>query len=139
MNRLLNGVAIAAVLALAAPALAQNMTSPLTSPSPAPPAAEPMAPTTPAPAPPAPAEPMAKKPVHHHHRVAKGDMGPRAGKPDMSQANQLTQQLNQQELQGVQSMGGGSSAPVPPSQPMPAGPPPEPPAPMGGPRPSPSR
>lgn len=125
MNRLLHGVTVAA-FALATPALAQNMTSPLTSPSP--PAAP--APPPPAEAAPAPAQPMAKRPVHHHHRAA--------AKPAMTEANQLTQQLNQDELQRTQSMGAPPSPPPPPPAPPPE--PMTPPSPpMSGPRASPGR
>jgi hypothetical protein len=93
MKHLLNGVAVAAVLALAAPALAQNA---------------PMTPSTPpaaAPAPKAPAAttPTAKKPVHHmvmrHRPVGGGD--------------QMTEQLNQQELARITGSGAPPAAPAP--------------------------
>jgi hypothetical protein len=92
MKHLLNGVAIAAVLALAAPALAQNA---------------PMTPSTPPAAAPAPATsapmkmPMAKKPMVHHmamkrHWVGGGD--------------KMTEQLNAQELARIT---GGAPPPAP--------------------------
>jgi hypothetical protein len=92
MKHLLNGVAIAAVFALATPAFAQN--APMT-PSTPPKAA-------PAPAPKAPA-PMAKKPVHHMYRHTAG-----AG-------DKMTEQLNAQELARIQGGAPPASAPMPPS------------------------
>jgi hypothetical protein len=97
MKHLLNGVAIAAVLALAAPALAQN--APMTPATP--PAAAPAA-KAPAPATSAPMKmPMAKKPMHHmamkRHWVGEGD--------------KMTEQLNEQELARI--TGGAPPAPAP--------------------------
>jgi hypothetical protein len=98
MKHLLNGVAIAAVLALATPALAQN--APMT-PS-TPPAAAPAA-KAPAPATSAPMKmPMAKKPVVHHMAMRHRPVG--AG-------DQMTEQLNQQELARI--TGGAPPAPAP--------------------------
>jgi hypothetical protein len=105
MKHLLTGVAMAAALAIAAPVWAQNAPS-----SSAPPAAAPAAPAAPAAKAPA-AKPMAakpaakpmaaKKPMHHmamHHHMNSGD--------------QMTEQLNAQELQRIQ---GGGAGPAPAS------------------------
>jgi hypothetical protein len=99
MKHLLNGVAIAAVFALATPVFAQN--APMTPANPPKPA--PAAPAAKAPAP-APTT-MAKKPMHHmaHHMMGKDD--------------QMTEQLNQQELARIT---GGATPPAP----APAAPPP---------------
>ena len=97
MKHLLTGVAMAAALAIAAPAAWAQGSAPMTpsAPKPAPaakaPAAKPMSTGT-----------MAKKPMrmrHHHmmHRMSSGD--------------QMTDQLNQQELQRI--MGGGAPGPAP--------------------------
>ena len=101
MKQLLNGVAIAAVFALATPVFAQ--TPPMT----------PSKPAAPAPAPkgaaPAPAPKMtATKPMMHHvaHHM-------------MSKDDQMTEQLNQQELSRIMA-GSMPAAPAP----MPAAPPP---------------
>jgi len=93
MKHLLTGVAMAAALAIAAPAWAQSAPSP----APAKPAAAPAKPAA------APMAPMAaKKPVHHwHHRMSAGD--------------QMTEQLNAQELQRI--MGGAPPPPPPPPTP----------------------
>jgi hypothetical protein len=107
MKHLLNGVAMAAVMALAMPAFAQNApmtpsTPPKASPAPAPATTQTQ---TPAPAPNAPAPTMAAKPMHHmamHHRYR-----------GVGEADRMTEQLNQQELQRIQSG-------APPSTPMPA-------------------
>jgi translation initiation factor IF-2 len=103
MKHLLNGVAIAAVFALATPVFAQNAPmTPATPPKPAPAA------PAPAPAKPAPAPKMTStKPMHHvaHH---------------MSQGDQMTEQLNQQELARI--TGGGPA----PGGPAPGGPAPAP-------------
>jgi hypothetical protein len=116
MKQLLNGVAIAAVLTLAAPALAQNLTSPPpAAPAPAPSAAPAPASNTGA------AEPMAKKPVRHRvHHVAK-----KSGDPE---GDQMTQQLNRQVLDHT----GGAPPPMPESSEPPPGP-------GSGPKPGPSR
>jgi pyruvate dehydrogenase E2 component (dihydrolipoyllysine-residue acetyltransferase) len=103
MKHLLNGVAIAAVFALATPVFAQNAPmTPTTPPKAAP------APAAPAPKAPAPA-PMAKKPMHHmaHHMTSPGD--------------QMTEQLNQQELARIT---GGGTPPAPAPAPGAAPPPP---------------
>src|ERR1700742_3183686 len=114
MKHLLSGVAMAAALAIAAPVMAQNT---------------PMTPSAPKPAASAPAKPTAtaKKPVH---RVAR--KGPARGS---APGNSMTDQLNQQELQRIQTgsppsmpaaggapgagagmapQGGGMAAPPPP-------------------------
>jgi hypothetical protein len=116
MKHLLNGVAIAAVLAIAAPVWAQN----------------PPGGTPPAPAPgatPPPATTSAMPPAHHAvkhtramHSFHKG-MGQRA-----HMAGDTTSALNRQELARIQS----GQPPVPPSAPMGEGPP-------GSPQPPPSR
>ncbi len=139
MNRLLNGVAIAALCALATPALAQ-LTSPMSR-ARCRKARHRRLPNQ-APAPACPCSGGARSGgiggkeagcIAHRHRAASSDTNG-AGKPDTSAANQLTQQLNQQEVQRVQSMGapstpmppGPSSAPMPPPEPMPTGPRPSP-------------
>jgi len=116
MKHLLTGVAMAAALAIAAPVWAQtpggnNPTSG---------SAGPLAPK-PAPAPAAPAKPMAmpmtakkpmaaKKPMHHMaaHHMAMHHM---AMHHKMSAGDQMTEQLNAQELQRIQS-GGAPMAPA---------------------------
>jgi len=89
MKHLLNGVAIAAALAIAAPAWAQA----------------PMTPTSPskaaAPAAGAPAAPMASK---QRHKRVMHHMAKRGGAPNM------TDQLNREELARIQ----GGGAPMPP-------------------------
>jgi hypothetical protein len=112
MKHLLNGVAIAAVFALATPVFAQN--APMTPANPPKPGPAAPAPAAKAPAP-APA-PMAKKPVHH------------MAKHMMSKDDQMTEQLNQQELARI---AGGA----PPSAPGGAAPPPPPPGGMAPPPP----
>jgi hypothetical protein len=94
MKHLLTGVAMAAALAIAAPAWAQSSSAPMTPPGGG--AAKPGA-----------AQPMAAKPMHrmyhhttmHHHRYKMGE------------GDQMTEQLNQQELQRI--MGGGAAGPAP--------------------------
>ena len=92
MKHLLNGVAIAAALAIAAPAWAQA----------------PMTPSTPAK--PAAAAPTAPKQAHHRpmrHHMAKG------GKMrKMAAGDQMTEQLNREELARIQ---GGAPAAAPAS------------------------
>src|ERR1700690_2518611 len=111
MKQLLNGVAIAAVFALATPVFAQNAPmTPANPPKPAPAAPAAAAPKAPAPAP-AP-KTTATKPMMHHmvkHRMNQGD--------------QMTEQLNQQELARI--MGGGTP---PPAAPGPGGAAPPPPS-----------
>lgn len=85
MKHLLTGVAIAAALAISAPAWAQN--------APMKPAA---APAKPAAAAPMAKKSMAKKHVMHHRRMASSD-------------DSMTEQLNQQELARIQ---GGGAAPT---------------------------
>lgn len=109
MKQLLNGVAIAAVFALAVPAFAQT-TTPMTPAKPAASAPAPKA-AAPAPAPKAAAtapKTTATKPMMHHvaHHM-------------MSKDDQMTEQLNQQELARIT----GGSMPAAPA-PMPAAPPP---------------
>jgi hypothetical protein len=102
MKHLLTGVAMAAALAIAAPVWAQN------APSSAPPAA-PAAPA--APAKPA-AKPMATKPAAKP-MAAKPAMKHMAMHHKMSQGDQMTEQLNSQELQRIQGGGGAAPAPAP--------------------------
>ena len=134
MKHLLNGVAIAAALAVAGPVWAQTTMSPSTpggsappaaapaSPPKAmtPPAAAPAAPPTKAMTPPAPgagpamASPGTPKhrPMHHmvvsHHRY---------------QGDTMTEQLNREELARIQ---GGGAPPPPPPAPGAGAPPPPP-------------
>ncbi len=89
MKHLLTGVAIAAALAISAPAWAQN--------APMKPAA------APAPAKPAAAAPAAKKPMAHRHY-----MHHRMGAEDS-----MTEQLNTQELARIQGGGMAPSGPAP--------------------------
>ncbi len=100
MKHLLNGVAIAALLAIAAPAWAQAPAP--AAPAPAAPAA---APTTAAPNAAAPMAPMAGKQRHKrmmHHTMAKRGAGDNA-----------TDQLNREELARIQ--GAPASPPPPPT------------------------
>jgi hypothetical protein len=97
MKHLLNGVAIAAALAIAAPAWAQ--TAPMTPGAPkAPPAA-----SAPAPA--------AKAPAAKRHRATRHARGSKA---KASRGDQMTEQLNREELARIQ--GGGAPAGPPPRQ-----------------------
>lgn len=93
MKHLLNGVAIAAALAIATPALAQ---------------APAQAPMTPAKAAPAAKAPAAPKQAHHrpmrHHMAKRGKMHKASG-------DQMTEQLNREELARIQ--GGQMAAPAP--------------------------
>jgi len=107
MKHLLNGVAIAAVFAIAAPALAQN--APMTPASP--PAKSAPAPKAAASAPAKASTAMPKKPMHRMVRRRGGGMA--------NEGDRMTEELNRQEL--ARLSGGG--APMPPS----GGP-----APMGG-------
>jgi hypothetical protein len=114
MKHLLNGVTIAAALAIAAPVWAQT--------------GAPMSPSAPA-APPAasaaPAELMAATPHHRArpHRVARQGM---RGTGKARADNGMTEQLNREELSRIQT--GGGIAPMAAPAPMPMG--------TGGPRPS---
>jgi hypothetical protein len=87
MKHLFTGVAIAAVLAISAPAWAQNA---------------PMKPAAPAASKPAAAAPMAKKPmakrVMHRRMHASADH------------DSMTEQLNRQELARIQGGGAGAGA-----------------------------
>ena len=124
MKHLLNGVTIAAALAIAAPVWAQTG-APMTG---APMTGAPMSPSAPA-APPdatvAPAEPMAT--TRHHrarpHREARHAVH---GTGKTSADNGMTEQLNREELSRIQT--GGGTAPMG-AAPMPMGQ-------GGGPRPS---
>jgi len=89
MKHLLNGVAIAAALAIAAPAWAQAPAAPAT-----PSAAAPMAPMA----------PMAGK--QRHKRVMHRRMARRA-----APAESTTDQLNREELARIQGGGGASASP----------------------------
>ena len=98
MKHLLNGVAIAAVLAIAAPAWAQ---APAAAPAKTAPAA-----MAPAPSTKAAMAPKAKRPMRHHaamhgkmHKASAGD--------------QMTEQLNREELARIQ----GAAPPAPPAPP----------------------
>jgi hypothetical protein len=101
MKHLLNGVAIAAALAIAAPAWAQA----------------PMTPTAPskaaAPAAPAAGAPMAPMASKQRHKRGPRRMARRGGQPNM------TDQLNREELARIQ--GGGAPAMPPPSSDSPYG------------------
>jgi|SRR5579872_875709 len=100
MKHLLNSVAIAAVLAIATPTLAQNA---------------PMTPSAPKPAAAAPAKAMPQKhhAMRHHTMRHHGRMMAKSG-------DRMTEQLNQQELQRLQ--GGAPAAAPPPMQgPRPSG------------------
>lgn len=98
MKHLLTGVAMAAALAIAAPAWAQN--APMTPSS----GGSKPAPTAPAKATPTASKPMAKGPMHHTAR-----------KSTMSSGDAMTEELNRQELARLQ---GGSAPPPPPPPPM---------------------
>ncbi len=112
MKHLLSGVAIAAALAVAAPVWAQGpkasgggYISPSAPPAAAAPAAAPMAA-----APMAPMAPMAGK--QRHKRM----MGHMARHRAMSAGDQMTNQLNREELARLQ----GGAMPPPPPPPRPA-------------------
>ena len=116
MKHLLTGVAMAAALAIAAPVWAQN--APMTrfaagrrAKAPAAPAAKAPAPAAPmANAPAKPARTMtARKPMHHRHM---------AMRRMTNSGDQMTDQLNQQELQRITS---GGPAPAPMGNPPPMG------------------
>jgi hypothetical protein len=96
MRQLLNGVAIAAVFALAIPAFAQNA---------------PMTPSSPPPA--APKTTTAPKPMHHHMAMTHHHM--RRHHMMASEGDQMTEQLNAQELARI--TGGGGPAPAPAAPP----------------------
>ena len=96
MKHLYTGVAVAAVLAISAPAWAQNA---------------PMKPAAPAASQPASAAPTAKRPMpkhamHHHRMLA---MLASAG-------DSMTEELNKQELARLQGGGGPSPAPMAPDR-----------------------
>ena len=106
MKHLLNGVAIAAVLALATPVLAQNApmtpsTPPKAAPAPAP------APAPKAPPPKAPPPMATKKPPMHHMA-----MRHHAWNRPWSEDDKQTEELNRQELARIT---GGAPPPPPPA------------------------
>ena len=109
MKHLLTGVAIAAALAIVAPAMAQNA---------------PMTPSAPNAG--APAKTMPMKQAHHrmvrHHTMRHHAMMRHHGRMAMRGGGNMTEELNRQELQRLQ--GGPAMQAAPP------------PAPMQGPRPS---
>ena len=104
MKHLLTGVAMAAALAIAAPAWAQSNPAPAPM---TPPAAAPKAPAT---ANPTTARGGKSVKAHMHHVVHRNRMGG---------GDQMTEQLNAQELQRIQS--GGAPA-MPAAAPMMGGP-----------------
>jgi uncharacterized protein involved in copper resistance len=115
MKHLLTGVAVAAALAIAAPVWAQN--APMTpggnnptsgSAGPFAPKAAP-APAAPAAASPAAATPMAAKPMHRRSMHHVSHVSHRRG--HMGGGDQMTEQLNAQELARI--TGGGAPAPAP--------------------------
>src|SRR6187397_968429 len=95
MKHLLNGVAIAAVLAIAAPAWAQ---APMTPGAPAPGAAPPAAAAA------APAAPKAAK-QRHHRPMRTAAKGGKRGKVRVGAGDSMTSQLNREELARIS--GGG--------------------------------
>jgi hypothetical protein len=109
MKHLLTGVAMAAALAIAAPAWAQtpggnNPTSGAAGPfAPSAPAAAPMTPPASAPA----AQPMAK-----HHHVMHHPMMHHVAHHRMGAGDATTDQLNAQELQRIQSGAPPAAAPA---------------------------
>ena len=107
MKHLLNGVAIAAALAIAAPAWAQApMTPGASAPAAAPPAA----------AAAAPAAPKAAK-QRHHRPMRSAAKGGKRGKVRAGAGDSMTSQLTREELARI-SGGGG----MPPGGPMGPGP-----------------
>ncbi len=96
MKHLFTSVAIAAALAISAPAWAQK--------SPMKPAAAPPKPAAAAPAKPAAGKPMAGKSMAKRHVVRHHRM--------MAREDSTTEQLNQQELARIQG-GGGAGGPAP--------------------------
>jgi uncharacterized protein involved in copper resistance len=113
MKHLLTGVAMAAALAIAAPVWAQNAPMTPGGNNPTSGSAGPFAPkAAPAPAAPAAAQPMGSKPMaakpmhrksmHHASHVSHRRM---------SEGDQMTEQLNAQELARI--TGGGAPAPAP--------------------------
>jgi hypothetical protein len=122
MKHLLNGVAVAAALAIAAPVWAQNPSGGNSMGMPGPnPGGGGLTPyTTGAPPPPAStsAAPPMHRPVHpvHHARAMHSFHKGMAEKAALT--GDTTAQLNRQELARIQSGGG----PMPPAGPMPEGP-----------------
>jgi hypothetical protein len=115
MNRkhLVNGIAIAAILAFAAPVWAQTQYNPATG-QPGVGAAMP----APAPAAPAPAANSAMPPAHHAVRHAKAmHAHHKAMAQKAALTGDTTAQLNREELARIQS-GGPPAAPPPPTAPM---------------------
>jgi hypothetical protein len=117
MKHLLTGVAMAAALAIAAPVWAQQ-NAPMTpgGNNPTSGSAGPFAPkaAAPAPAPMAPsaAKPASAQPMHHHpmHHRSMHHVSHRRG---MSEGDQMTEQLNAQELARITGGGGAAPAPAP--------------------------
>jgi hypothetical protein len=114
MKHLLTGVAMAAALAIAAPVWAQQ-NAPMTpggnnptSGSAGPFAPKPAPTPAPAAASPAPAMPMAAKPMHRRSMHHVTHVSHRRG---MGSGDQMTEQLNAQELARI--TGGGAAAPMP--------------------------
>jgi hypothetical protein len=120
MKHLLTGVAMAAALAIAAPVWAQNAPMTPGGNNPTSGSAGPFAPKAAPPATPAPAptggamnaKPMAAKPMHMHHKaMGKKSMHHVSHRRMMGGGDQMTEQLNAQELARI--TGGGGSAPAP--------------------------
>jgi hypothetical protein len=116
MKHLLNGVAVAAALAIAAPAWAQ---APMTPGAPAPSAAPSAAPAA------APAAPKAA--MQRHHRPMRHAAKGKRGKMRASAGDSMTEQLNREELARISGGGMPAGGPMGPG-PMNAG------AGQGGPR-----
>ena len=99
MKHLLNGVAVVAALAIAAPVWAQT--------------SAPMAPSSRAPAPAASAaEPAAPAAKARHKRVVSHRKATRRGMARKAGPDSMANQLNAQELSRVQSGGGAAPAPA---------------------------
>ena len=140
MKHLLNGIAIAAVLAIAAPVWAQ--TTPMSPGSPGapkaggPPAAGAPAGGAPAAAPAGPGK-GAAAPMQRHRpmrRMARGHRYYRGGPRHVGQGDAMTEELNRQELARIQGGGAPPGAGGPPPGGMPPGGPGM--MPQEGPRPS---
>ena len=121
MKHLLNGVAIAAALAIAGPVWAQQMQN---GPNAGPAGVSPYAPPTTSASPPVhhPLHPAAH--THAMHHFHKGMAAKAAA------AGNTTAALNREELARINA--GNMSAPPPPGAPMPEGPPPPPGPPRSG-------
>jgi len=117
MKHLLNGVAIAAALVIAAPVWAQAQTPSSASPygkSGQPATTSPSEPAAAAPAPAAPTAPMAPMAsTHRHHRTPHhGTPYGKAGQPKHVARNSEADRLNGEELARLQ---GGAPPPMPPA------------------------